>query len=59
MLAIDWEGGEPSLEDLLAEPIIRLLMRRDRVSPDEIRRLLGGRKRRAASGPRRAAAEAV
>jgi hypothetical protein len=31
--------GEPSLEELLSEPIIRLLMASDGVAPDDLRRL--------------------
>jgi len=30
---------EPSLEDLLAEPIVRLVMARDRVKEADVRRL--------------------
>ena len=29
-------GCEPSLQDLLAEPIIRMLMVQDRVSPEDV-----------------------
>ena len=32
--------GEPSLEEILSEPIIHLLMQADRVSIDELRTLL-------------------
>jgi hypothetical protein len=31
--------GEPSLEEQLSEPIIRLLMASDGVAPDDLRRL--------------------
>ena len=34
-------GPEPRLEELLSDPLIRLLMRADRVEPAELRRLLG------------------
>lgn len=34
-------GPEPLLEDLLGDPLIRLLMRADHVEPAEMRRLLG------------------
>jgi hypothetical protein len=31
---------EPSLEEILSEPIIQLLMKRDRVTPDDVRGLM-------------------
>lgn len=31
---------EPSLEEILSEPIIQLLMKRDHVNPDDVRRLM-------------------
>lgn len=31
-----WLKGEPSLRDVLADPVIRLMMRRDRVDPDQL-----------------------
>jgi hypothetical protein len=31
-------GPEPALEDLLYDPIVELLMRRDRIGRDDIRR---------------------
>jgi len=34
-----WLSGEPALEDLLADPVMRLVMRRSRTSADDIRRL--------------------
>ena len=34
-------GPEPLLEDLLSDPLIRLIMRADHVEPAELRRLLG------------------
>jgi hypothetical protein len=35
-----WLKGEPKLSDLLADPVIGLLMRRDGVHPDNLRALL-------------------
>ena len=34
-------GPEPRLDELLSDPLIRLLMRADGVDPAELRRLLG------------------
>ena len=31
---------EPTLEDMLAEPIVRVVMARDGVDPDEVRALM-------------------
>ena len=36
-------AGEPMLDQLLAEPIVQQLMRRDRTNPASIRQLLCGR----------------
>lgn len=33
-------GGEPAIKDLLADPITQILMRRDGVEPDQLRRQL-------------------
>jgi hypothetical protein len=38
--------GEPSLEEILAEPIVRRLMARDRVDEPGLRRLAGEVRRR-------------
>ena len=35
-----WLKGEPRLRDVLADPVIRLVMRRDRVNPDQLYALL-------------------
>ena len=35
-----WLKGEPSLKDVLADPVIRLMMRRDRVDPDQLHAFL-------------------
>jgi len=46
-----WEGAwahagpEPLLEDLLSDPLIRQLMRADRVEPADLRRLAGRQRR--------------
>lgn len=48
--AAPWEGAyahagpEPRLEDLLSDPLVRLLMRADRIDPADVRRLLGRRR---------------
>ena len=39
MISLD---GEPTLEELLAEPIVRALMARDGISPEAIRAALRG-----------------
>ncbi|MEK9969375.1 MAG: hypothetical protein VW600_09575 [Ferrovibrio sp.] len=51
-----WLAAEPALNDMLADPMTQLLMRRDGVQESEIRRL-AARLRQAAD--RRASAEAV
>jgi len=38
-------GPEPLLEDLLSDPLIRQLMRADRVEPADLRRLVGRQRR--------------
>jgi hypothetical protein len=38
--------NDPTLEDLLAEPIVRMLMASDRVSAHEVRRLMDEARRR-------------
>ena len=47
-------GTEATLDELLAEPITRLVMQRDGISEDEIRRLMAdvARSRREAEGRR-------
>ncbi len=35
-----WLKGEPTLEEALADPVIQLIMRRDRVDPDHLQALL-------------------
>jgi hypothetical protein len=61
---MDWFAGEPTLEDTLADPIVRAVMKRDEIEIDKLRRFLkdfGGRLheqphlRRAARAPRQAA----
>ena len=32
-----WLSGEPSLDDMLKDPIVRLLMKRDGLSEDTVR----------------------
>jgi len=35
-----WLKGEPRLRDVLADPVIRLMMRRDRVDPEQLHAFL-------------------
>ena len=35
-----WLTGEPTLGEMLADPVIQLVMRRDRVDPDDLQALL-------------------
>jgi hypothetical protein len=35
-----WLEGEPTLDDVLSDPTIRVLMARDDVDPDDLRTLL-------------------
>jgi hypothetical protein len=37
-----WLTGEPTLREVLADPVIQLMMRRDRVDPDDLWALLRG-----------------
>ena len=37
-----WLTGEPTLGEVLADPVIQLIMRRDCVDPENIRALLRG-----------------
>jgi hypothetical protein len=37
---MEWLEGEPTLEDVLSDPTIHVLMERDEVSPDDLRLLL-------------------
>lgn len=32
-----WRRGEPALRDVLADPLVHLVMARDRLSPDQVR----------------------
>ena len=34
-----WLSGEPNLDDMLKDPIVRLLMKRDGLSEDMVRRV--------------------
>jgi hypothetical protein len=61
---MDWFAGEPTLEDTLADPIIRAVMKRDDIEVESLRRFLrdvDGRlavqptRRRAGREPRQAA----
>jgi hypothetical protein len=35
-----WLKGEPTLSETLEDPVIQMMMRRDRVDPDRLRALL-------------------
>jgi hypothetical protein len=35
-----WLQGEPSLKDVLADPVVHAMMRRDNVDPERLRELL-------------------
>jgi hypothetical protein len=35
-----WLKGEPKLRDVLSDPVIQLMMRRDRVDPDHLHAFL-------------------
>ena len=37
---MDWFAGEPTLEDTLADPIVRAVMKRDEIEIDNLRRFL-------------------
>ena len=37
-----WLTGEPTLGEVLADPVIQLMMRRDHVDPDNLQALLRG-----------------
>jgi len=47
----DWTSGEPPIEDVLDEPIIRLLMRRDNVTPGALRQCILDARRHLARHP--------
>jgi hypothetical protein len=42
-------GEEPRLEDLLDDPVVHLMMRADRLEPDQVRRLMTSVRREARS----------
>jgi hypothetical protein len=37
---MDWLRGEPSLDDVLADPIVHALMQRDRVDPHDLKAVI-------------------
>jgi hypothetical protein len=37
---MDWFAGEPTLEDTLADPIVRAIMKRDDIEIETLRRFL-------------------
>lgn len=32
-----WLEGEPALDDLLSDPVIEMVLRRDRLTPEDVR----------------------
>ncbi len=34
------EGDEPSVDELLADPLVQLVMQRDRIGPDDVQAVL-------------------
>ena len=38
--ALDWLRGEPMLEELLRDPVLRILMRSDGIDPEDFRAFL-------------------
>ena len=57
MRAYEKPGQEPCLEDVLADPIVHAVMRRDRVTVHELQSVIGTAKARLATfdGPERGA----
>jgi hypothetical protein len=47
---------EPTIEQMLMEPIVRVLMARDGIAPDDIRRLLAEARAKVCSPPTTSAA---
>jgi hypothetical protein len=48
---MDWlSGGEPTLDEMMLDPTIITMMKRDRVKPDDVRRLLRQANRRLVHG---------
>ena len=58
---ISFAAGEPRLADILADPIIRLVLKRDGLSAERVATLLAREQRRLGAGhvPRLAAAPAL
>jgi hypothetical protein len=48
---------EPHLDEILADPVVRAVMRRDRVSAEDIRSLLKRMSKRTPSAPSRPSAD--
>jgi hypothetical protein len=48
---MDWlSGGEPTLDEMLLDPTVIRMMKRDSVNPDDVRRLLRHANRRLVHG---------
>lgn len=47
-MATDWgrAGPEPSLEDVMADPMVQLVMRRDGLTPDDVNAVIEAVQRR-------------
>jgi hypothetical protein len=43
---MEWLQGEPTLDEVLSDPIVRAVLTRDRIDPDGLRRFLVGIHRR-------------
>jgi hypothetical protein len=50
---MDWFAGEPTLEDTLADPIVRAVMQRDAIEVDGLRRFLKDVSSRLQTAPHR------
>jgi hypothetical protein len=47
---MEWLTGEPTLEDVFSDPVVLAMMRRDRVDPRALRRLIDSVKARRTAG---------
>ena len=41
-----WQSGEPTLEEMLSDPTVIIMMKRDSVDPDDLRALVREMSRR-------------
>lgn len=51
-MATDWgrAGPEPSLEDVMADPMVQLVMRRDGLTPEDVKAVIEAIRRRHGGG---------